>query len=383
MTVGAGTTVDARVYNLFGLGAIRVSKAVTGDTDELPESLTGDYTVSLDCTRLINGTQFDYHPGGAQRTLDGDGGTATYLGLPTGATCRVTETGSDPQSQETTVEPGTVTLNANENDPVQVKVTNTFHLGSVLVTKQVDGPGADLYGQGPFEVSMAWTADVAGLTRDVPVPGGAERTLDTANSLSTRYDQLPVGARCTLTETRTGGANTSTVAVTTQGGSTVETKGTRADLVVVDDTASSDDGSPAGVTAEVTNRFALGQARVTKRLTGIGADYVDGPFTMRIECTREVDGKQVPVPIPGRLRPHPLARHRTERRVDGPAHRSHVLGDRASRRRRRSDDDQPGTVPRAGRGRQRGAGREHVRRQRAPAVLGAGRRLPCRRGSVR
>ena len=300
VTVGAGTTVDARVYNLFGLGAIRVSKAVTGDTDELPESLTGDYTVSLDCTRLINGTEFDITiPGGAQRTLDGDGGTATYLGLPTGATCRVTETGSDPQSQETTVEPGTVTVNANENDPVQVQVTNTFHLGSVLVTKQVDGPGADLYGQGPFEVSLACTADVAGLTRDVPVPGGAERTLDTANSLSTRYDQLPVGARCTLTETRTGGANTSTVAVTTQGGSTVETKGTRADLVVVDDTASSDDGSPAGVTAEVTNRFALGQARVTKRLTGIGADYVDGPFTMRIECTREVDGKQVPVPIPG------------------------------------------------------------------------------------
>ena len=49
------------------------------------------------------------------------------------------------------MDPASVTVNANQDEPVQVQVTNTFHLGSVLVTKQIDGPGAD-HGQGPFEV---------------------------------------------------------------------------------------------------------------------------------------------------------------------------------------------------------------------------------------
>ena len=125
------------------------------------------------------------------------------------------------------------------------------------------------------------------------------RTLSSENDLTTRYDQLPVGARCTLSETRTGGANSSTIGVTTEGGTPVTTSGGRADLVVVDDTASSGDGSPAGVSAEVTNRFGLGAVRVAEQLTGVGADYANGPFTVRIECTRKVDGATVPVPVPG------------------------------------------------------------------------------------
>ena len=252
---------------------------------------------------------------------------------------------------------------------MQVQVTNTFHLGSVLVTKHVDGPGADLYGQGPFEVSLACTSEDTGTKRDIAIPGGAVRTLSSENDLTTRYDQLPVGAACALTETGAGGATSSTVAVTTDGGSPVTTQGNRTDLVVVDDTASSGDGLAPGVSAEITNRFGLGEVRVTKRLTGIGADYVDGPFTVRIECIREVDGRTVPVAVPGRSRPHSPARRGTQRPVERPADRGVVRGERAQGRRSGLDEDQPGADPGQGRGQQHRAGGEQLRRQCAATRL--------------
>ena len=120
--MGDGTTSRRTSINLFGLGAIQVTKQVDGDTDELPASLTGSYTVSLACTRLDQRHRLRHRrPGGAERTLDGDGGTATYLGLPTGATCQVTETGSDPQSQETSVDPASVTVNATRTTPCRCR----------------------------------------------------------------------------------------------------------------------------------------------------------------------------------------------------------------------------------------------------------------------
>ncbi len=305
VTIGDDTdpTPAVSVINLFGLGSIQVTKTVDGDTDELPAALDGAYTVNLSCSRVINGVPFDIDiPGGPTRVIQASGGTGTvtYDGLPSEAECRVSETASDPQAQEITVSPETITVGDDEEEPpVQVGVTNTFHLGSVTVTKDVTGPGADLYGSGPFQVSLACTDEIRGQRQSVPIPGGADRELSADNGLRTTYLQLPVGAECRLTEAAAGGATSTSISVSPQAADPVTTPGTGADLVVEDDTASSGDGTPAGVAVAVQNRFAVGAVRVTKRVTGSGAPGIDRTFTIRLDCTRQVDGTTIDVPPPG------------------------------------------------------------------------------------
>ena len=164
---------------------------------------------------------------------------------------------------------------------VTVTATNTFLAGAIHVDKVREGPGAALYGAGPFTVTLTCLRLVDGIPAPVDIPGGADRTLSDSDGYAADYLLLPADATCVLRETGTGGA-------------------TEAALLDAD-------GDPAGtvtvvpgdtVSLTAVNTFDVGSITVTKTLTGGGAADASGPFTVHLVCTATVDGMPAPVAIP-------------------------------------------------------------------------------------
>ncbi|MGW6227559.1 DUF5979 domain-containing protein [Cellulosimicrobium cellulans] len=235
------------VTNTYDAGSIEVTKVVAGDGAEAFGS--GPFTVSAACTFLGEAIEV---PGGAERTISG-GEVAVYDGLPVGAECVVTETATGGAASTTISasveggEPGAATIGP---DPAQVTVTNTFDVGQVVVTKALAGPGASQHRDDEFVVTLACTWDVDGVTTDVVVPGGAERTLSADDDWTAVYELVPQGAECTLAETDAGDAEAVTLAVA----------GTDVTVDPDDATPTSDaftvpTGDAAEVDATVTNAF--------------------------------------------------------------------------------------------------------------------------------
>lgn len=288
VTVAAGAAVRVTATNTFDVGAITVDKVVDGEGADLYGA--GPFTVTLACT--IDGEPLAV-PGGPTRELV-PGTPVVYGDLPVGAACALTETddgGASASTMTVTVAGGVpvetdgpsadvvVTPVDDEGAPTTVGVvaTNTFDLGSLVVDKVVDGEGAALYGAGPFEVSLACTVD----GRAVEIPGGATRELEPGDPAT--YDDLPVGARCEVTETATGGATTTTVSA--------DGEGEPGAVVVLA-------GDAGNVT--VTNTFDVGEVRVVKTLSGAdAAEHRGDVFTVSLACTQDVDGATVAVAIPG------------------------------------------------------------------------------------
>ncbi|GEK20816.1 DUF5979 domain-containing protein [Cellulomonas xylanilytica] len=263
------------VTNTFDLGELSVAKVVDGAGAQYG---TGPFEVSLGCT--FQGEPIDI-PGGPARAI-GPGETVTYTELPVGARCVVSETDAAGATSTTISRtvilagPGTTVVPADDAEPVLITVTNTYDLGALVVDKVVTGEGADLYGTGPFQVTLTCTF------RDEPVdvPGGATRTLVPGSPAT--YDQLPVGARCVVTEPGTGGATSTTVSTVDDGAPGVVTVA----------------GDPQSLT--VTNTFDVGEVRVVKSLSGADAPTHEGDvFTVSLACTQQVDGATEPVAVPG------------------------------------------------------------------------------------
>src|SRR5699024_9866048 len=82
---------------------------------------------------------------------------------------------------------------------------------ALSVEKIVDGPGAEVFGDGPFTVALACTfqGDVVDLGDD------AVRVLSAQDGLTATWTGLPVGAECSVLETDDGGASAVTIAPTT------------------------------------------------------------------------------------------------------------------------------------------------------------------------
>ncbi|GGI10725.1 DUF5979 domain-containing protein [Isoptericola cucumis] len=262
----AGTQVG--VTNTFGDGAIHLTKVVEGEG--APEYGDGPFTFDIVCT--LDDT------GGEPRTVYEDsvslGGDdpleLTIENLPAGAECDITET-DDGGATDTVVTPNPVTVGAGET--AEVTATNTFDVGGIVVDKVVDGAGADLYGDGPFEVTLECTYQGEPVEIDP-----ATQTLVGGESVS--YDGIPVGAECVVTETEDGGATSSTVSTTVEGGDPGE--------VVVP--PAGDD--PAEIT--VTNTFDVGEVVVDKMVDGDGAQYGTGPFEVTLECTYQGEAIEIP-----------------------------------------------------------------------------------------
>ncbi|GAB3574653.1 hypothetical protein GCM10027406_04990 [Leifsonia lichenia] len=214
VTIGSGGIVTVTATNTFLAGAIHVDKERDGAGADRYGS--GPFTVVLTCLRIVDGVPAAVPiPGGPSRTLDSANGyAADYLLLPAGASCVLRETGTGGATGHTILDAngdqtGPVTVVAGET--VTLTAVNTFAVGSIRVTKLVDGGGATERGGGPFTVHLVCTALTDGLAAPVVIPGGADRTLSAANDLTAEYAELPTGASCELTETADGGADATSI----------------------------------------------------------------------------------------------------------------------------------------------------------------------------
>ncbi|MFB7250886.1 DUF5979 domain-containing protein [Microbacterium sp. NPDC056234] len=275
--VQEGVELQFTVVNTFEVGSIEVTKTTSGDGAELWG--TGEFTVSLQCTAVIDGVESPIEiPGGADRTLQITDDPATagtvYDGLPMGADCRVTEPEAAGASAVTiTPDDGVVTV-GGADEPVEITIDNTFDLGEIVVSKEITGDGAN-WATGEFEIELTCTWD----GRSIEIPGGGVRVLSAATEMTTTYADLPDGAACQVMET--DAANASEVTISPDGGAVVVESGTT-------------------VTVDVENRYDVGTIAVDKVVTGAGAE-IGGDTTFEVELTCEwpLQGGLVALEIPG------------------------------------------------------------------------------------
>lgn len=250
----------------------------------------GPFSFAVTCTYLGEPVYADGYSAGHPMTATFSAGeTATFRGLPASSSCLATETDTDDASSTTSEvvapasEPpitgdatiGPLVLHADGEQGVanEVMFRNTFPTGAVLVTKQLTGPGAELYGAGPFTVRLSCVDAESRRSvydGDVQLGGG--------QPLATTVQNLYVPSLCTVTETASGGANATTIAPDGAFRVTAES-------------------AQQPVTVTVTNEFQLGALQVTKRI--VGSAPQDAAFGFQLSCTREVDGAAVPVTLPG------------------------------------------------------------------------------------
>jgi hypothetical protein len=283
-TIAAGITSDVVVTNTFGLSEIEVTKV----RDGLGAALygAGPFQVSLECTRDVNGATVSVPiPGGDTRDLTADtlplAYYAEYTGLPLGAECELIET-LDGGADSSVIAPGTFTLGAI---PTTATVTNTFGDPTVFVRKALSGDGVALYGAGPFEVTLACTREVNGVTVPVAIPGEFPgdptpdtRELNSVNGYENQFDFLPSFADCELTETSTGGATSASIT------NPIFQLGSGNSVHELD----------------MDNTFELADLRVAKQVVGTAAtDHGAQVFTMELECVLDVSGVETSIPIPG------------------------------------------------------------------------------------
>lgn len=273
----AEVTVDAtgaqvEVTNGYDAGVMKVVKQSDGDGAERYGSGPFEFTAvcTYDGQTLVDET-FSL----------GAGRDRTFGTFPAGTQCDVDETKTAGANDATmSPESGTVKITSPDGDAdiseVTVTATNTFVLDKLAVEKVVDGAGAELYGAGPFtaQVQCTWQRD--GDTVDIDLPHDGTVELSQANDYTATVDGLLVGSTCHVAETASGGANSATI---TPNDGTV--------------TVTSDD--PARVT--LTNTFDVATLAVTKNIVGPVEDGTT--FDVELACTRDVDGHEKDVDIPG------------------------------------------------------------------------------------
>ncbi|GAA1857114.1 DUF5979 domain-containing protein [Microbacterium koreense] len=205
VTIGDGTTVEVTVTNTFDASSLTVAKVVDGEG--APLYGTGPFEVTLECLLPLGGV-VDI-PGGASRLLSEDNGfTTTYDPLPVGALCTIDETDAGGATSTTITdsagEPVTGLFRVTDQ-ALAFTVTNTFDLGSMIVSKVVSGTEASAHVDDDFEIVALCELD----GDIVAIPGGAQRTLTTTTAVE--YTDLPVGAECSVRESDDGGASAVTM----------------------------------------------------------------------------------------------------------------------------------------------------------------------------
>src|SRR5690606_3647394 len=249
------TQID--IVNTFAAGGFTVTKAVDdgGAVDQNGTPIAYDQAFGFEATCTYLGQE-------ALAVVDRsfelvDGATKEITGIPAGAECTVTETGAGAAVGTTTVlTTGTAdpvvgtgtsvdfTILDGDASTITAAFTNVFAVGSLGLTKVVTGDAAADFGHGPFTLHGTCTQEAAG----PDTVYDADVILGGVLPLTTQIDDLPTGAECTVVETDTAGATSTTVA--------------GAPAVVGDGTV---------VAVTVTNEFTSAPLTVTKQIDGDGA----------------------------------------------------------------------------------------------------------------
>lgn len=262
------------LVNNYEFSGLSLTKIV--DTDAAAGHF-GPFDFTLVCMTAAGGAVlFDGEAELAFSLEDGETFTAPAGTIPARSTCTVTEVGSAAADDIVVTGTGVTDLGdgsaevAVGTDDAEVAFTNSYDTAVLTIVKDVDGEGADLYGNGPFTFSVVCTYQGQTL-----VDGEFEIE---ANSTRT-FGPYPTTTNCIVEEVGAGGA-TSTVLDPEDG--TVElTQDAEAAVIAV-------------------NTFDLTSVAVTKVREGdLDADGADGPFTVELVCALPVDGEDREIAIPG------------------------------------------------------------------------------------
>ncbi len=228
-----------------------VSKVVTGPgADNAPES----FPVALECTvpsGVADPERVALDLGASALLTVPKNGSVTVPGLPIGADCTASEAGEvgahgeSGRSIETQpgVSPATDGLSAEifirerAGDETLLSLSNTYTLGGLIVEKSVlsadQFPVANDHLRAEYAFELV--CDVKGMSDPVT------RTFTLKAGEQHEESELPAGARCTLTETRDGGAKSTSITISGD-----ETDGSSREEIVI---------SEDGVHALVSNVF--------------------------------------------------------------------------------------------------------------------------------
>ncbi|WP_375386510.1 DUF5979 domain-containing protein [uncultured Microbacterium sp.] len=268
VTVAEGEPVGVIATNTFGAGSLALEKVIAGPG--AADFGRGPFVLAVNCVLDTGSGPASVWLGSV--SLGGDRPlSATIDGIAAGATCSVTEPG--PAGTTVTIEPDEVVV--ADGETVGVTVTNYYDAGALTVRKTIDGPGAERYGTGPFEVTLTC---LDRFERPVEIPGGATRVLDDANEYTATYDPLLVGLTCTVDETDTGGATTVQI---------LDVEGRPL--------------PPVTITADTTevgivNTFEVGSVTIAKTVSGDAAsEHSDDVFPIAVACAWRGE----PVDVPG------------------------------------------------------------------------------------
>ncbi|UJP11221.1 DUF5979 domain-containing protein [Microbacterium sp. KUDC0406] len=286
-----GGLVTVTATNWYLTGSVQVTKAFAGDGAE--KYGTSAYELRLRCVR--DGEVVDV-PEGAVRMVSADSPTALWENLPTGSDCRLTEVddgganstqildengdvvAGDGEGYDFTVETDPTILSVDDQPQPSLTVENTFNLAQVSVTKAVDDGGAvdangDPVGYGPFQVTLACMWDEQRVTAAEPM------TQQIQDGETVTWTELPEEADCTVTESDTAGAESTTMVVT-QGGADGEPQAvTTTELAPLPNTAAADQTSVA-----ITNTFGVSALSISKIVDGSGASAVTRTFPVDVTC---------------------------------------------------------------------------------------------------
>ncbi|MFF2388293.1 DUF5979 domain-containing protein [Agromyces sp. NPDC058104] len=271
--------VRVDIVNDFRTGALDVLKHVAGPG--APAFSEGEYTFQVVCT-YEGETVVDQ-----ELVVESDGGegpftSETITGIPVDAVCVVTET--DPGHADEPAAPVTVTIPDQAEEGVETVVTagfvNEFSLGTVELTKDVDGDAADAEWvvDEVFTVQVTCQLEVDGAIvtlYDAPVEIRGGETVEIVDAEGDPV-QLPLGTRCFGVETDDGGATASSVDF----GSYDD-----AAIVVESDTAQL-------LTLTATNTFDSGSLELEKTVSG-AVDQADGKtFEIELMCVFDRGGNE-------------------------------------------------------------------------------------------
>jgi hypothetical protein len=261
--VTPGEIAEADISDTYGLaaGQLEVIKTITGPV----AGQQGPIVIHTVCDGTALAPDFVI-PAGAT----GDQ-SQIYSGIPTPASCVVTETATGATSTVSAVvigSPQTATIAPGGAGAAHITDTYGPAPGALLVTKTIAGPLAGQ--QGP--VTIQAVCNGAALSPDFVIPAGTP-----AGSVSQSYDGIAAGSVCTITETADGVTDTVTATVSGSGQSVTVPPGGVLPVNIVDTYLRTP--APAPDVPDTTEGFL----RVTKAITGPAAGQ-QGPIAILVAC---------------------------------------------------------------------------------------------------
>lgn len=307
-----GTT---RVANRFVIEPRKVGVAMATGELELAKIVNGpafasapaNFTMTLSCTSVGESVPIRNADGSTRNpfTVSGSGAATLVQGLPLYADCSVDE-GNFGQSQES-ISPATVTAQAGHStsqtvyDPhpafdaggvverpaiERTTVTNTYENAGFVVSKNINNGGAvDAAGTPIAYANFVFSASCTfnnGVSTSTTL---ASTSFTLANASATRaFTGIPAGSVCTVTETTTRSAASTTYVETVGGVAEPSVTGTTSVF-----TLAPDSGLGASTNAVAfTNNFGVGSLALSKVVAGPGAAYATSDFDVRVRCTRAI-----------------------------------------------------------------------------------------------